>query len=46
MILIRKGYKMAEVNVRYTSRTFKEGKKITAKDAIKQFGFIISNRLS
>jgi glycosyltransferase involved in cell wall biosynthesis len=43
--LIKKGYNIAEVNIRYKGRTYKEGKKITAKDGIEQGLFMISSKL-
>ena len=42
--LVKKGYNVREVSVRYKGRTYKEGKKITAKDAVEQVFFIIKSR--
>lgn len=43
--LIKKGYKPEQVPIRYKGRSFKEGKKITAKDAIDQAVFLLSKKL-
>ena len=44
--LVRNGYSAREVLVRYRGRTFAEGKKINAKDAVKQGAFILWSRIS
>lgn len=43
--LVKKGYKVAEVDIRYKGRTYKEGKKITAKDALQQVSFMIEKKM-
>jgi|GEM_PF-1564894 glycosyltransferase involved in cell wall biosynthesis len=42
--LVKRGYKYTEIDVRYSGRTYAEGKHITAKDAIDQALFIIRKR--
>ncbi len=42
--LVKKGYKISEVDIRYKGRTYEEGKKITAKDGIDQELFMIKRR--
>ncbi len=42
--LVRKGYRIKEVNIRYKGRTYEEGKKITARDGINQALFMLSKR--
>ncbi len=42
--LVKKGYKAKEVDIRYSGRTYEEGKKITAVDAIDQGFFIVAQR--
>lgn len=42
--LVRKGYRAVEVDIKYNGRTFREGKKITPKDAIEQGLFILGRR--
>ncbi|MGI0100893.1 MAG: glycosyltransferase family 2 protein [Candidatus Micrarchaeaceae archaeon] len=42
--LLKKGYKVREVDITYKIRSFKEGKKIGARDAIEQAFYIISSR--
>ena len=42
--LVKKGYNIIEVDIRYKGRTYEEGKKITAKDGIKQEFFMIKSR--
>jgi glycosyltransferase involved in cell wall biosynthesis len=44
LALVKKGYKVVDVDVRYKGRTYAEGKKITAKDGIEQFLFIFVNK--
>ena len=44
--LVRKGYMVSEVDIRYKIRSYEEGKKIGAKDAIEQALFIIGSRFS
>ncbi|MDE1871145.1 MAG: glycosyltransferase family 2 protein [Candidatus Micrarchaeota archaeon] len=46
LTIIRKGYRIKEVNIRYSGRTYKEGKKINAKDAFDQALFIFRRRLT
>lgn len=41
----KKRYRIREVRIRYRGRTYEEGKKIRAKDAIAQIIYIIKNRL-
>ena len=43
--LVKKGYNISEVDVRYKGRTYDEGKKITAKDGISQMLYMIKNSL-
>ncbi len=43
--MIRAGYKVVEVPIRYKGRSFEEGKKITASDGIKGLLYIISKGL-
>jgi glycosyltransferase involved in cell wall biosynthesis len=42
--LVKKGYKVKEVDIRYMGRTYAEGKKITYVDAVKQGMFIVAER--
>ncbi len=44
--LAKKGYKIREVPIRYSGRTFAEGKKIGPKDAINMAIYLISRRIS
>lgn len=44
--LVKKGYRINEVDIRYRGRSYKEGKRITAMDGIKQFLFLISKRFT
>jgi glycosyltransferase involved in cell wall biosynthesis len=44
--LVKKGYSIAEVDIRYKGRTYDEGKKITAKDGFMQELFMIEKRFS
>lgn len=41
IILVKKGYRIEEVDIRYKGRTYAEGKKITAKDGVKQALFMV-----
>lgn len=42
--LVKKGYAIVEADIRYKGRTYEEGKKITAKDGIRQELFMIAER--
>ncbi len=42
--LVKKGYKIREVDIRYKGRTYGEGKRITAKDAVDQGFYILASR--
>jgi glycosyltransferase involved in cell wall biosynthesis len=44
--LVKKGYKIVEIDIRYKGRTYEEGKKITAKDGINQALFILRQKFS
>ncbi len=44
--LVKKGYKIKEIDIRYRGRSYKEGKRITAVDGIKQFLFLIEKRFA
>lgn len=43
--LVKKGYKIEEVDIRYKGRTYEEGKKIKASDGAKQAVFMITSSL-
>jgi hypothetical protein len=42
--VIKKGYSIIEVPIRYYSRSFEEGKKITWRDGLKAIWFLIKYR--
>lgn len=44
LTIIKKGYSIKEVDISYSGRTYKEGKKINAKDAVEQGLFIFKRR--
>jgi hypothetical protein len=44
--LVKKGYKIAEVDIRYKGRSYEEGKRINAVDGIKQGLFLIKSRFT
>ncbi|MBW3015170.1 glycosyltransferase family 2 protein [Candidatus Woesearchaeota archaeon] len=44
--LIKRGYKIIEVPIWYQCRDFKEGKKITWKDGVKAFWYLVKYRVS
>lgn len=44
--ILKKGYKIKEIPINYNPRSFKEGKKITAKDGIKSIYSLIKYRFN
>lgn len=42
--LVKKGYKIVEVDIKYEGRTYKEGKHIRASDGIKQAFYMVAKR--
>lgn len=44
--LVKKGYKIAEVDIRYKGRTYEEGKHIKASDGVKQAVYMIESRFN
>jgi len=42
--ILKKGFKILEVDINYYSRSFKEGKKITWKDGLKAAYYLIKYR--
>jgi glycosyltransferase involved in cell wall biosynthesis len=44
--LVKKGYKIVEVDIKYKGRSYEEGKRINAMDGIKQGLFLIKSRFT
>jgi hypothetical protein len=42
--ILKNGYKIREIRIAYKSRDFNEGKKITWRDGIKAFGYVLYYR--
>ncbi|MFH0979302.1 MAG: glycosyltransferase family 2 protein [Candidatus Woesearchaeota archaeon] len=43
--ILRRGYKIKEIRINYKSRDFSEGKKITWRDGLKAFGYLLYFRV-